>query len=348
MSASVPPPPVDTPSPLLSSAGTPKRPSVKSRLALIAATLLGIGLAVWLVRSIGWAAVAEAARQMGVGGFLILCLYSLGLFVLLGAAWGSAAGESARRVPLFTAARIAREATSDFLPISQLGGMAVGAHVATSGGVGRARVYASMIVDQATEMASQLVFTLAGIALAGPLLLGGGGAALHGAIAGSALVALAMLLAILFGQRRFLRLATRIAAGMLPAASDMLGQIEAELGRLYACRSRVALSFLFNLAAWLATAGASWLILRLIGHPLAFWRLVSIESVISIMRSAAFLVPGAIGLQEAAYVVVGPVLGLAAGPALALSLAKRARDGVLALVGLAGWSIVVVGRRIPR
>jgi len=322
-----------------------RRPSAASRLALIAATLLGIGLAVWLVRSIGWASVAEAARQMGLGGFLILCLYSLGLFALLGAAWGVASGEPVERVPLFTAARIAREAASDFLPVSQLGGLAVGAHVAIAGGVARARVYASMIVDQATEMASQLVFTLAGIALAGPLLLGGGGAALHGAIAGSAAVALAMLLAILFGQRRFLRLATALAARMLPAASAALAEIEVELARLYASRGRVALSFLFNLAAWLATAGASWLILRLIGHPLAFWRMVSIESVIAIMRSAAFLVPGAIGLQEAAYVVVGPVLGLAAGPALAVSLARRARDGVLALVGLAGWSVVMARSR---
>jgi glycosyltransferase 2 family protein len=48
-------------------------------------------------------------------------------------------------------------------------------------------------------------------------------------------------------------------------------------------------------------------------------------------------VPGAIGVQEAAYAVLGPVFGLAVPAALALSLLKRARDIVLAIPILLAW-----------
>ena len=61
-------------------------------------------------------------------------------------------------------------------------------------------------------------------------------------------------------------------------------------------------------------------------------------------RGAAFLVPGALGLQEAGFLGLGLLLGLAPETALALAIARRIRDLVVFLPGLLAW--VWVERRI--
>lgn len=305
--------------------------------------LLGVGVTVWLVRSIGFDDIVASARQMGIGGFLLVCIASIGLFTLLGAAWQAAAGEPARRIPLFSLARLVREAAADFLPFSQIGGMAAGARVVRSGGIPTPRIYASMMADQATEMASQILFSLAGVAAATAFLAHDPAhAELRRSIIGGVVALGALLMALLFGQGRFLTFVSKLAARVLPGLSSIVSETSAELTRIYRAPHRIALSFLWNLLAWLAMAAVAWLILQLIGHPLAFWRMVAIESAIAVVRSAAFLVPGGLGLQEAAYAVVGPLFGLPPGPAIALSLVKRARDGALALVSFISWQLVEV------
>jgi len=309
-----------------------------ARSLWIAGALIGLAVVVWLVRSVGLADIAAAARHLGIGGFLLVCLASIGLFLALGAAWQAGSGEPARRIPLFAFARLVREAAADFLPLAQIGGLAAGARIVRMGGVSSPRIYASMIVDQVTEMASQIVFSLAGVAAATAFLAAEPAQApLRRSIIGGSIGLALMLLAFLFGQRRFLRLASGLAHRILPGVSALLIDTEAELVRLYARRSHVAISFAWNLVAWLAMAAVGWLILALIGHPLGLGRLVAIEAAIAAVRSAAFLIPGALGLQEAAYVAIGPLFGLPVEAAITLSLVKRARDGALALTGLLAW-----------
>jgi uncharacterized membrane protein YbhN (UPF0104 family) len=65
------------------------------------------------------------------------------------------------------------------------------------------------------------------------------------------------------------------------------------------------------------------------------------------VRSVAFAVPGALGVQEGAYVVIGLLFGLSPQDALALSLLKRARDLVIGAPALVIWQ-VMEGRRLLR
>ena len=53
--------------------------------------------------------------------------------------------------------------------------------------------------------------------------------------------------------------------------------------------------------------------------------------------SAAVMVPGALGLQEGGYVLVGAALGIPGEAALALALVKRARELALGLPSLVAW-----------
>lgn len=61
------------------------------------------------------------------------------------------------------------------------------------------------------------------------------------------------------------------------------------------------------------------------------------ESLGQAVRAAAFAVPGALGVQEGGYVVLGGALGIPPDTCLALSLAKRAREILLGLPGLLAW-----------
>jgi len=54
-------------------------------------------------------------------------------------------------------------------------------------------------------------------------------------------------------------------------------------------------------------------------------------------RSAGFVVPGALGVQEAGFIVVCDLFGIPPDAAIALSMLKRARELVVGVPGLIAW-----------
>ena len=64
---------------------------------------------------------------------------------------------------------------------------------------------------------------------------------------------------------------------------------------------------------------------------------IAIESLIFAVRSIAFVVPGALGVQEGAYLLLAPLFGLDPQVAVALSLLKRARDLTIGVPALLLW-----------
>ena len=67
---------------------------------------------------------------------------------------------------------------------------------------------------------------------------------------------------------------------------------------------------------------------------------VAIESFVYAARTAAAFVPSALGVQEAAYMVLTPLFGVGAEFGLAVSLLKRARDIALGVPILLIWQAV--------
>ena len=88
----------------------------------------------------------------------------------------------------------------------------------------------------------------------------------------------------------------------------------------------------------------TWLVLKLVGHPVSAWGAIALESLCQAIRNLAFFVPGALGVQETGLVVIGALIGLPADAAIALSLAKRFREIVIGLPALASWQWVEIGR----
>ena len=270
---------------------------------------------------------------------MLYCGYSLGVFGVLGAAWWAAApGERPNRIGLFTWARLIREAASDLLPFSQIGGIVVATRMLGEAGVPRPRVYASMIADMTTELASQVVFSLFGVALVVSLLVDGGSAAtLRVPLAIGGVIMIALIVAFAAAQRWVLPLAGQIAQRVVPGSVAATREVTVALNATYDRHARIVLAFLLNLIGWIGSAAGAWVVLRLMQVPVSIWTALSIESVIFLVRSAAFAVPGGIGVQEAGYALVAPLLGLPAESALALALAKRARDLAIGIPTLLVW-----------
>jgi glycosyltransferase 2 family protein len=88
-------------------------------------------------------------------------------------------------------------------------------------------------------------------------------------------------------------------------------------------------------------------LLWLAGAPLSFAAVLAIESLLYAVRTAAFVVPQAVGVQEGAYILLGAGFGLTPEMSLTLSFLKRGRDYAIGLPTVAVWQ-VIEGRRLWR
>lgn len=310
-----------------------------ARLGFLLATVVGLIVAGWTIGAIGAQQVLAAVATVGWIGMLAFVAWSIVVLALLGAAWLAVApGESLHRLPLFIWARTTREAATDVLPFSQLGGLVVGARTLTERRVAMPVVYASMIADMTTELASQLLFTLAGVAV---LLLILADQPVRASIMPLALLGtggMAAIVAVLaFAQRPMLRLATGLATRFLPGSAGALATVRALLDAIYREPRRVIAAFVFNLLAWIASAAGAWIALKFMGISAPLWAIIALEALIFTLRSVAFFIPGAVGVQEAAYALIGPLFGLPPTTAVAVSLLKRARDLIIGVPALIIW-----------
>ncbi len=128
-------------------------------------------------------------------------------------------------------------------------------------------------------------------------------------------------------QRRGLVLGEKLAERFLPAVARQTRAFREAVQEIYEHPMRLAASSAIHLAGWILSAGGTWLAVRLIGGRLDIAGAIAIESILCALRSAAVIVPGALGVQEAGYArMLMPLFGLSPETGLAVSLLKRARE----------------------
>ena len=308
----------------------------------------GIGLAVIavLVGYFGAGAVLESLFAVGVGGFAAICGIHLVLIAVMGLAW-RALLPGYRPLALIWG-RLVRDSGSEALPLSQVGGYVLGARAASLAGVPGSLAAASTIVDVTLEFVAQIAYT--GLGLAWFVHLQPGHPAIQPVLIGL-VVAVAAAGAFLLVQRHALGYVDRIAgvlglswtertAAGAAAVHDALATIYRNAGGLW-------WSFALHLVCWVASAIEAWLVLSLAGLPIRFGAVLALESLLYAIRTAAFVVPNAVGVQEGAYILLGAGFGLTPEMALALSLLKRARDLIIGLPAIGLWQ-AIEGDRLMR
>jgi putative membrane protein len=237
------------------------------------------------------------------------------------------------------------ESLNNLLPATQIGGDLVRGRLAAQRGIPAADAAASIVADITTS-----VLTLIAFGAIGALLLP---QARHAAalLAGLAISA-ALVCAFWYLQQRglFAPLMRRLGyaiGGTWHALIGSAASLDAAVARIYARRGDVAKSCAWAFGAWVLGAGEVWIALHFLGAPIGVLDAIAIESLIQALRSAAFPVPGAVGVQEGGFVLLGAAFGIAPETALALSLVKRVRELVLGLPGLIAWQIAE-GRHLLR
>jgi putative membrane protein len=311
----------------------------RARLQHAIVGALSLGLFAYLVVYVGFDAVFSAALTIGWGGFAILVGYGLMLFVLLGIAWRVLIAQTCLpRLTIFVWGRMVRDAAGDLLPFSQLGGFIVGARAAILNGIAPPTAFASTVVDVTTEMMAQVAFVALGIYL---LVQRAPESAFAASLTG-ALTAGIVIMAVSGGiflilQRRGLWIAERFAPGWLRQTFTHTTAFAASLEAIHRAPLRIATSMVLHFAGWIGSAIATWIALRLIGVDAGIDVVIALEALICAVRSAAFAVPGALGVQEAGYAVLAPLFGIGAEIGIAISLLKRARDIAIGIPALLAW-----------
>jgi putative membrane protein len=316
--------------------------SSHARATAIAAAVVGLFVATAVIGYFNFGAVLAAIKPIGARGFLTVIAAQIALFAPLGMAWWIVApGQAGRQAPLFIWGRLTREAASDVLPFSQLGGLVIAARAAVLGGVSAAVAFGSSVVDITIEVLAQLIYTLCGVALlAGRFGLRAGNDRLLFSLVGGLAVAAALVAGFVAVQRRGLVLIERLVHRMVPAAGAQTTAISRVVEAAYGRPLRLWACLGLHIVGWFGGAFGTWLILQFIDRPLPFLSVVAIESLLFAIRNAAFMVPSGLGVQEAAYALLGPLFGLPAEAALALSLLKRARDITVGVPVLLSWQII--------
>jgi putative membrane protein len=316
------------------------------KLRLIAISALGVALALYLVMFVGSGAVFSAAVAVGWGGFAILCLYVLGLFIVLGIAWFVLLPDaSGTNIWVFVRARMVRDAATEVLPFSQLGGIVLGGRAAILQGVPPTLAFASTIVDVTTELLAQIAYIALGLAILTVLAPRTANAASLTKVALIGLVLAAVAGALFLALQRYGHWMTgKLAARLLRGAGTATAAVAASFDALYRPLARAGPPTPSHLPPRLASAIGTWIAFRLIGARIDLASVLAIESLVCAARSAAVFVPNALGVQEAAYTVLAPLFGVGAEFGLAVSLLKRARDIAVGVPILLMWQ-AAEGRR---
>ena len=311
-----------------------------TRAALI---LLSVGVALFiaLLAWQGFGSVASTLMVAGWGLVLVAAFHLLPLLLDAGTIFILSDGK--RRRHGFRVAILARwtgESVNSLLPAGQIGGPVLMVRHLAHHGMRMRDAAAAITVSTTVQAVSQIGFALFGLAIFAVYATGGESQNVRKA-AMIAVVVLALCMAAFYlAQRRGL------FGGVLRLASSILGKrdwsgltahadaIDVAVRQLYSERRRIVAGFCLSFTGWLVGTGEVWLALHFLGHPVGWLDALLLESIGQAIRGAAFAIPGSLGVQEGGYLLLAPLVGLPSEAALALSLAKRARELVLGVPGI--------------
>ena len=305
--------------------------------ALIAG-LAGLALVAALLLDRGAGAVWSALSALGWSGFALLVAAHLAAIVPCAIALRCLIEAPAPGLGRILWVRLCRDAAGDLLGFVPAIGDLLAMRALRLLGLAGSAAAAIAVVDLTIELIAQVAFSAVGLALLAALA--GGSAPYYGA-AGLVLMAAAMAGFVAVQRAGACGLIERLARRFAHGAG---AAVERHLALLWRDRPRIVRSFAIHFVAWFVGVAEAWIALHLMGIEAGLATVLAIESAVFALRTAAFVVPGALGIQEGAYVVLAALFGLPGEAMLAVSLAKRGREIALGVPILVSWQIVE-GRR---
>jgi putative membrane protein len=299
---------------------------------------LGGGAVVALVAWFGAQTIGHEVLQAewAIPATIVLHLIQLYLSAI---AWRVSVGVRRPSITVFFRLRWIREAVNSLLPVAQMGGNIVGMRMLAQRGVSGAAAAAGSTLDLTVEALTQLIWALVGIAV---LTLISNDQSWRPWVEGGLIAMAVGMASFVLAQRAGLMRMIEALGGRLqrlfPAMSlDSVRGLHAELMRLQSNRRALWHSSVLHLLAWSLGTFEVWLALTAMGVAVSVPEAVVIESLGMAARSAGFVVPGALGVQEAGFILVCGLFQIPADTAIALSMVKRVRELAVGLPGLVAW-----------
>ena len=309
------------------------------KLVLTLAALVGVAFGVWLVLHFGADQVGQAFLSAGWRGMLAISAVYFCSIILGALAWRALFPATPDVTQLLLWARWLRESAANLLSVVPAIGEAVAVRELTIHRVPLGLAVAATVVDLTMELASLLVFTLLAVVI---LLTEQPTAPAGWWLALGVLVCSGCVAGFIVAQHKGLFRFLETLPGRLgwtqawPGSSDPVG-IHTAIQDIYRHRMRVAVNFAIHLLAWVVGAGETWVGLWFMGHQVTVAEALVIESMLHALRTVAFMVPWAAGVQEGVYLVAGTLFGLSPQVGLGLSLLRRAREIVTGLPSIIIW-----------
>jgi putative membrane protein len=319
---------------------------MRKRLPLLVAVVVGVAALVLLLARHDVAAIGRLFSTVGWGLLLIVALRAVAL-AFAGAGWARlvlplVGGEFGTVLFL----RWIRESINCLLPVAQVGGDLIGGRLLTFCGVSGSFALASILVDLLVQVATQIGFAVIGLAV---LVATGMAREIAVPVAGCLAIAAAALTGFYFAQRPGAMVTIEKAlmkmAGRSPFGSRVSSlRLHESLARLHRRPDLLFRSAMLHLAAWAPGVGEVWIALSFMGVKPGLAEALVLESLGQALRSFGFSIPGALGVQEAGFLVLGQIYGLSPEVSLALSLVKRVPDLALGIPGLLAWHVLETKR----
>jgi putative membrane protein len=239
------------------------------------------------------------------------------------------------------------ESVSTLVPSAAVGGDIVRARLAAINGAPLPVAAGSVLVDLTLGVFTQAAFTVLGLALlvditgqrnfVRPTLVG----TLIGVVGVAGFYFVQRL-----GMFRFLALiVARLANSPEWQSLVQSGEtLDRTIRTLYARRRAVMMCCVWTIISLVAGSGEIWIALYALNLHATFVNALILQSMVLTIRSAAFAVPGGLGVQEGGYLFVGNLLGIPGDAAFALSLIARIRELALGIPGLISWQLIEARR----
>jgi putative membrane protein len=317
------------------------------KIGLIFGAIAGLAVGICLVFYQGLDDVSDALLKAGWQGFAAVTVAHLVAIAFCALAWRVLATTAPPGSYLaFYWARFLRDAVNNLIGIFPCAGEVAGARELTWRGVPVGEASATTVVDVTTELASQLVFALIGVAVLVYVQPGAHSNWLVGCgIAVASIVLVGFIVAQRNGLFRFLEtLPCRLGLSLPSDQEKGSTSVHAEIQAIYRQRYRVGASIAWHFVAWIARSLEAIAALYIMDQSISILKIVALEALVYALRTVSFVVPSAIGVQEASYVLIGGIFGLDPEVALAISLLKRAREVALGLPALIGWQLLETQR----
>ncbi|MBE1237615.1 flippase-like domain-containing protein [Phaeovibrio sulfidiphilus] len=236
-----------------------------------------------------------------------------------------------------------RESVNGLLPVARVGGEVVTAKLLNNYGMSMPAVVASLAADVTICIGTQFLFTFLGLGL---FVLYYQNAGLMTGLAATGVAALVVAFAFYQVQKkgmfRLVRLVVdKMFGDRFRQWTDKADTFDDSIRSVYRHRRAIFACSFWQFLGWTFGAVEIGVALYFMGQHTLWADPVIVESIVQAASSSAFVVPGALGVQEASFVVVCGWLGIVAETALALALVRRARDVVLFVPVLIVWQAVL-------